>query len=46
METNKPRISFVNKMHIGGVQKSLISLLTTIEGKYDIILSLFHAEAN
>lgn len=45
METNKPRILFVNNnMHIGGVQKALISLLTTIEGKYDITLLLFHAE--
>lgn len=45
METNKPRILFVNNnMHIGGVQKALISLLTTIESKYDITLLLFHAE--
>ena len=44
METNKPRILFVNNnMHIGGVQKALISLLTTIESKYDITLLLFHA---
>ncbi len=31
-----------NNMHIGGVQKALLSLLRAIEGRYDITLLLFH----
>ncbi len=31
-----------NNLHIGGVQKSLVNLLNTIHGQYDISLVLFH----
>lgn len=39
----KKRILIVNNnMHIGGVQKALINLLTAVHDKYDITLLLFH----
>ena len=31
-----------NNMHIGGVQKALVSLLWAIRDQYDITLLLFH----
>ena len=31
-----------NNMHIGGVQKALVSLLWAIRDRYDITLLLFH----
>lgn len=31
-----------NNMHIGGVQKSLLNLLTDIHGRYDVTLLLFY----
>ena len=38
------RIIFVNNnMHLGGVQKSLVNLLWSIRGRYDITLLLFFA---
>lgn len=44
-ETVMKKILIVNNnMHIGGVQKALVSLLCALEGKYEITLLLFFSE--
>lgn len=42
MKTMKRIIIVNNNLHIGGVQKALISLLWSIRGQYDVTLLLFH----